>query len=147
MSSLTPAPLTAWAENLEKNESLDRVVARVRPFGDWFVAEPARRDLLRGAWLGHAVHPTITDVPPLNMPAMAHPEPPMWNSGMATMLTMSSLNPHVSLASGSRANRLSLESITPLGRPVVPEEYSWNATSEPLGSTPGSDSSSPIHAS
>ena len=63
MSSISSAPLAAWAQNLEENESLDRVVARVRPFGDWFVAEPARRDLLRGAWLGHAVHPTITDVP------------------------------------------------------------------------------------
>ena len=56
------------------------------------------------------------------MPAMAQPEPPMWNSGMATMLTMSSLKPHCSLASGSSANRLSLLSITPLGRPVVPDE-------------------------
>jgi uncharacterized membrane protein len=63
MSSISSAPLAAWAQNLEENESLDRVVARDRPFGDWFVAEPARRDLLRGAWLGHAVHPTITDVP------------------------------------------------------------------------------------
>ena len=56
-------PAAAWAERLEETESLDRVVAFVRPFADWFVAEPARRDLLRGAWLGHAVHPTLTDVP------------------------------------------------------------------------------------
>ena len=63
MSSLSSTPPAAWAQNLEENESLDRVVALVRPFGDWFVAEPTRRDLLRGAWLGHAVHPTITDVP------------------------------------------------------------------------------------
>ena len=63
MSSLSSAPLAALAQNLEENGSLDRVVALVRPFGDWFVAEPVRRDLLRGAWLGHAVHPTITDVP------------------------------------------------------------------------------------
>ena len=61
LSSTLPA--AAWAERLEETESLDRVVALVRPFGDWFVAEPARRDLLRGAWLGHAVHPTLTDVP------------------------------------------------------------------------------------
>jgi uncharacterized membrane protein len=64
MSHLSSSlPAAAWAERLEETESLDRVVAFVRPFGDWFVAEPARRDLLRGAWLGHAVHPTLTDVP------------------------------------------------------------------------------------
>ena len=61
LSSTLPA--AAWAERLEDTESRDRVVEIVRPFGDWFVAEPARRDLLRGAWLGHAVHPTLTDVP------------------------------------------------------------------------------------
>ena len=63
-----------------------------------------------------------TDVPPLNMPAMAQPEPPMWNSGMATIDTISGVKPQTSLASGSSANRLSLLSITPFGRPVVPDE-------------------------
>ena len=64
MSQLSSSlPAAAWAERLEETESLDRVVAFVRPFGDWFVAEPTRRDLLRGAWLGHALHPTLTDVP------------------------------------------------------------------------------------
>jgi uncharacterized membrane protein len=64
MSHLSSSlPAAAWAERLEETESLDRVVELVRPFGDWFVAEPTRRELLRGAWLGHAVHPTLTDVP------------------------------------------------------------------------------------
>ena len=34
--------------------------------------------------------------------------------------------------------KFSLVSITPFGRPVVPLEYNWNATSPVLGSTPGS---------
>ena len=73
LSSTLPA--AAWAERLEDTESLDRVVEIVRPFGDWFVAEPARRDLLRGAWLGHAVHPTLTDVPVGLWTAASTPSP------------------------------------------------------------------------
>ena len=59
---------------------------------------------------------------PTYMPADAHPPPPMWNSGIATRLTLSGSNSHISRASGSRAKKLSLDSITPLGRPVVPLE-------------------------
>ncbi len=40
----------------------------------------------------------------------------------------------MSAASGSRAKKLSFDNITPFGRPVVPLEYSWKATSSgPLG--------------
>jgi uncharacterized membrane protein len=58
----TPAAVT-WTQALEHASVLDPVIAVVRPAANWFVAEPGRRDLLRGAWLGHAVHPPLTDVP------------------------------------------------------------------------------------
>ena len=64
----------------------------------------------------------ITLVIPTYMPATAHPPPPMWNSGMATRLTPPGKNSHISSASGSRAKKLSLLSMTPFGRPVVPLE-------------------------
>jgi uncharacterized membrane protein len=50
-------------ERLEGVTALDRVVGAVRPLADALVADPVRRDLLRGTWLGHAVHPLLTDVP------------------------------------------------------------------------------------
>src|SRR6476469_6419174 len=61
-TSTRPAAVE-WVRQVEDTEALDRLVGLLRPFGDWFVADPARRDLLRGAWLGHALHPTLTDVP------------------------------------------------------------------------------------
>jgi uncharacterized membrane protein len=61
-SPSTP-PVVAWTEKLEGATALDRVVSAVRPLADALVADPTRRDLLRGAWLGHALHPVLTDVP------------------------------------------------------------------------------------
>jgi uncharacterized membrane protein len=64
-SSTTPVspPSVEWTRKVEETEALDRLVRLFTPVGSWFVADPARRDLLRGAWLGHAVHPPLTDVP------------------------------------------------------------------------------------
>jgi uncharacterized membrane protein len=50
-------------QRLEGVTALDPVVRAVSPFAAALVAEPVRRDLLRGAWLGHALHPILTDVP------------------------------------------------------------------------------------
>jgi uncharacterized membrane protein len=58
----TPAPVS-WVRGLEGATALDPLVRAVRPLADALVADPARRDLLRGAWLGHAVHPLLTDAP------------------------------------------------------------------------------------
>jgi uncharacterized membrane protein len=55
-------PTVAWTQALEQARALDPLVSLVRPFGGWFASDPARRDLLQGAWLGHAVHPPLTDV-------------------------------------------------------------------------------------
>ena len=65
---------------------------------------------------------TITDVAPSYIAAVAHPPPPMWNSGMATRFTPSSDSSHMLFATGSRPKKFVLVSITPFGRPVVPEE-------------------------
>src|SRR5262245_39849334 len=63
-SSVTPTPPTVpWTQALEQAKALDPVVSVVRPFGNWFASSPGRRDLLQGAWLGHAVHPLMTDFP------------------------------------------------------------------------------------
>jgi uncharacterized membrane protein len=59
----TSSPFVMAAEALENVTALDPVVRAVRPLADALVAEPFRRDLLRGAWLGHALHPILTDVP------------------------------------------------------------------------------------
>ncbi len=60
--STTPPPTVVWTQKLEAATALDPVVSLVRPLAEALVANPARRDLLRGAWLGHAAHPPLTDV-------------------------------------------------------------------------------------
>jgi uncharacterized membrane protein len=60
--STTP-PTVSWTRRLEDLAALDPVVRAIRPLTDALVADPARRDLLRGAWLGHAVHPVLSDLP------------------------------------------------------------------------------------
>jgi uncharacterized membrane protein len=57
-----PATVT-WTERLESASALDPVVRAVTPLADALVANPARRDALRGTWLGHALHPVLTDLP------------------------------------------------------------------------------------
>jgi hypothetical protein len=62
-SAVARSPLVSAVERLEEATGLDPVVRAVRPVADALVAEPARRDLLRGAWLGHALHPLTTFAP------------------------------------------------------------------------------------
>lgn len=65
--SATPAaptpPAVAFARRLEDARLLDPLVRAVRPIADFLVADPARRDALRGKAVGHAVHPPLTDLP------------------------------------------------------------------------------------
>ena len=58
----TPLPV-ALTERLEESTALDPVVRAVRPLAGALVAKPVVRDLLQGAWLGHALHPLMTDAP------------------------------------------------------------------------------------
>ena len=71
----------------------------------------------------------MTERPPRDMAHSAHPEPPMWNSGIATRLTVSSPMTKVCPASPIAVARLAFVSMTPLGSPVVPEVYSCMLTS------------------
>jgi hypothetical protein len=48
---------------LETQPWLDRAARVVSPVADWLVSGTYRRELLQGAWLGHAIHPFLTDIP------------------------------------------------------------------------------------
>jgi uncharacterized membrane protein len=48
---------------IERSGSLDRLDATLRPVARLIVREPRRAALLRGTWLGHAIHPLMTDFP------------------------------------------------------------------------------------
>ena len=63
----------------------------------------------------------MIDRPPRDIAHSAQPDPPMWKSGMATRLTVSSEMLKVSPAEPIAVDRLALVSMTPFGRPVVPE--------------------------
>ncbi len=59
----TAAPaVVEWTRRMERAGALDGLVRLVRPVADTLVEDPRRRDLLRGMWLGHALHPVLTDV-------------------------------------------------------------------------------------
>jgi uncharacterized membrane protein len=57
------SPLNALAERLESVQALDRpaqlAAGRVRRL----IPNGAAKDILSGAWLGHALHPIMTDIP------------------------------------------------------------------------------------
>jgi len=61
--SATQSPLVRFTEAIEGAGALDAVARTVRPLADALVADPTRRDALRGKWLGHALHPLMTDLP------------------------------------------------------------------------------------
>jgi len=48
---------------LEDEQRLDPLVNLLRPLTSALIASPARRDLLHGTWMGHALHPLLTDLP------------------------------------------------------------------------------------
>jgi uncharacterized membrane protein len=48
---------------LEQDERVDPVVGTLERVADTVVASDAIDDLLTGAWLGHAAHPLMTDLP------------------------------------------------------------------------------------
>jgi uncharacterized membrane protein len=59
----TTSAAVSLTKRLESATQLDPVVRAVSPLVDALVSDPRRRDLLQGRWLGHAVHPPLTDVP------------------------------------------------------------------------------------
>src|SRR3954451_10108736 len=58
---------------------------------------------------------------PWNKPTIDHPDPAMWNIGITAMFTESLSNFHDSVTFITPEKKLALVSITPLGRPVVPD--------------------------
>ncbi|WP_315094138.1 DUF2231 domain-containing protein [uncultured Cellulomonas sp.] len=58
----TPLP-RRLAEAAESSPALESVARALGPVADAVAAPPAVRDLLRGAPLGHAAHPLMTDLP------------------------------------------------------------------------------------
>ncbi|MGG5259817.1 DUF2231 domain-containing protein [Phycicoccus avicenniae] len=60
-SEHVPAPL-AWTLRLEELDALDGAVAAVAPVVGKAFASGWRGRVLRGDWLGHALHPVLTDV-------------------------------------------------------------------------------------
>lgn len=71
-----PSPVAGITRGIEDNRKLDAAVRALKPLADGLVANPSVRDLLHGRWLGHALHPLLTDLP-LGM----------WMSSMALDLT------------------------------------------------------------
>lgn len=63
MTASAAPPQVRAMEALESATPLDRVVSLARPLGDALIGSPVRRRLLQGHWLGHAVHPMLTDLP------------------------------------------------------------------------------------
>jgi uncharacterized membrane protein len=60
---LTSSPGARLGATVESMRGLDAPAARLRTLADALVSRPWRRDLLRAAPLGHALHPVLTDVP------------------------------------------------------------------------------------
>jgi hypothetical protein len=60
---MSAPPHVRLTERLEQATALDPAVNALRPLIAALVKDPVRRDVLRGAWLGHALHPLMTDVP------------------------------------------------------------------------------------
>jgi hypothetical protein len=57
-----PSRIVRWTLRLEESTALDRPVQAVEPTVQAVFATGARSSVLRGEWLGHAVHPVLTDV-------------------------------------------------------------------------------------
>ncbi|HYH35687.1 MAG TPA: DUF2231 domain-containing protein [Nocardioides sp.] len=55
--------LVRLTQRLEESDGLDGAVAGLQPVADKLRAHPRVDAALRGEWLGHAVHPLMTDAP------------------------------------------------------------------------------------
>jgi uncharacterized membrane protein len=63
MSAVRKGPLLIAAEQLERWGALDRAIEFIQPIVRERIANGPAGDVLRGRWLGHALHPLLTDVP------------------------------------------------------------------------------------
>ncbi len=60
---MTTSPLNDLVERLEANEALDGPAEAIGRRVRAAIPEGAPKDALSGKWLGHALHPLLTDVP------------------------------------------------------------------------------------
>jgi uncharacterized membrane protein len=60
---MTTSPLNAAVRRLESAEALDGPASAVGHTVRALIPEGTPKDVLSGAWLGHALHPIMTDVP------------------------------------------------------------------------------------
>jgi len=60
---MTTSPLNALAARLESVDALDGPARTIGRTVRGLIREGAPKDALSGAWLGHAVHPIMTDIP------------------------------------------------------------------------------------
>ena len=58
----SPPAIVRWILRLEETAALDRPVHALEPLVQEVFATGARGAVLRGEWLGHALHPLLTDV-------------------------------------------------------------------------------------
>ena len=56
-------PMVRLSESVEATDTFDGLAAWLRPVADGLLRLPLSREVLRGDWLGHAVHPLMTDLP------------------------------------------------------------------------------------
>jgi len=55
--------VVALMKRVESAHRLDSLIARVAPVVDRIITTPEQQQVLQGRWLGHAVHPLLTDLP------------------------------------------------------------------------------------
>jgi hypothetical protein len=58
----SPPGIVRWILRLEETTALDRPVHAIEPLVQEVFATGTRGAVLRGEWLGHALHPLLTDV-------------------------------------------------------------------------------------
>ena len=57
-----PSRIVQWTLRVEQTAALDRPVQTIEPTIQTLFGTGTRSSLLRGEWLGHAVHPIFTDI-------------------------------------------------------------------------------------
>lgn len=63
MNGIDPLPsLVRWTRRLEEADALDRNVQALEPAIQAVFGTGTRASVLRGDWLGHALHPLLTDL-------------------------------------------------------------------------------------
>lgn len=62
-TTFVPSAVARWADDLGKNKSLDSLVSFMRPVAKALTKNDKLRSFLQGNFMGHALHPMLTDMP------------------------------------------------------------------------------------